>query len=327
MSGLASAGLRFAYRLVSRFYLRNPHMSDWLHERYQRLGTFCKLAANLAFHVARRNVTPFLLTVNLDPVNRCNLRCKTCRGYYDFPPDDEGMPYSLFTRVLRQIPASVENVNLSMYGEPLLHPQILRMVSDTARRGFRPTMFTNGTLVDGPTAKALLSSPLHALTLSMDVSEPTSLEWRGVSHARLEGVLRLLLRTKAELRSPVKVKVSLVSHPGNAALIPKFLAKWEKFVDGFKVSPFISRGKRTGLEPCSELWRGNLTVFSNGDVAPCCGDFGRQLVVGSLRDRSLWSIWTGPELRELRARHLRGDLGEPCSRCVVDSSGGLRRFR
>jgi len=314
-------------RVLARFYLGNPYMGDWITERYSTLKTYVKLIFNQLLYVFRSDLTPFLLSINIDPINRCNLKCKSCRGYFTFPPTDDGMSLDFFKQIISEIPHSVENVNLSMYSEPLLHPHIFEMIHITARAGFRPTIFTNGTLITESVAERLLKAPLDSINLSMEVDEQNSLEWRGISQKKSEEILALLLRTKKKLHSPVKIKISLVAHASNSSQLKAFIQKMKYQVDGIKVSPMIIRKKGEKKKACSELWRGNLTIFSNGDCIPCCGDFSRELNLGSLKSGTIMQIWKGTSMRKLRTLHRVRKFPPVCANCSIDKSVGLNRFK
>ncbi len=301
-------------------------MGDWIIERYASIKSYIKLIFNQILYVFRSDVVPFLLSINLDPINKCNLKCKSCRGTFNLPPNDEGMSLDFFRRIISEIPHGVENVNLSMFSEPLLHPNIFEMIKITADAGFRPTIFTNGTLITEEIADRLLKSPLDSISLSMEVDDKNSLEWRGISHKKMEQTLILLIKLKTKLRSRVKVKISLVAHQSNVSHIRPFIKKWQQFIDGFKVSPMIMR-KTGSKKPCSELWRGNLTIFSNGECIPCCGDFTRELKLGSLKSSTINQIWHGNSMKKLRRQHRSNLMPEICGICTVDENVGLGRFK
>jgi MoaA/NifB/PqqE/SkfB family radical SAM enzyme len=45
---------------------------------------------------------------------------------------------------------------------------------------------------------------------------------------------------------------------------------------------------------CAEPW-GQVTIYSDGTVAPCCNTVDRNLPVGNINKNSLTEIWNGPE--------------------------------
>lgn len=76
---------------------------------------------------------------------------------------------------------------------------------------------------------------------------------------------------------------------------------------------------RYGKAFCVAPWR-NLNIAIGGEVRPCCeikGDFGH---VGR---ESIEDIWTGPAFRDLRAKLLRDERDDRCSKCYeIEETGG-----
>lgn len=73
--------------------------------------------------------------------------------------------------------------------------------------------------------------------------------------------------------------------------------------------------KRT---PCSRLW-GGLNVQSNGNVIPCCIDFGGEVVFGNVNETPVTEIWRNEAFEEFRQLHLDGKQDEIplCRDCMV----------
>lgn len=61
-----------------------------------------------------------------------------------------------------------------------------------------------------------------------------------------------------------------------------------------------------------------LSINPDGTVITCCVDWSRRTLVGNVNQESLYDIWNGNALRELRCLHLNGKrcLNEACRNCV-----------
>jgi radical SAM protein with 4Fe4S-binding SPASM domain len=62
----------------------------------------------------------------------------------------------------------------------------------------------------------------------------------------------------------------------------------------------------------------SLNVLFNGDVIMCCGDWGRQVVVGNVKTSSLYEIWNGKAYNELRRKIVEKRYNEIqiCAKCT-----------
>ena len=85
-----------------------------------------------------------LKKVYLEITNVCNLRCDfcpgTCRPQGFLSPED----FALLAGKLRP---HTEYLYLHLMGEPLLHPQLPRLLDIAAELGFQVNLTTNGTLL------------------------------------------------------------------------------------------------------------------------------------------------------------------------------------
>lgn len=92
------------------------------------------------------------LSVHVDLTNTCNARCVTCWDHSPLletprSPEWKGrrLPWTAFEALVDQLRAfgSVRHVVLSGMGEPLTHPDAVRMLRLCAAQGWRITLMTN----------------------------------------------------------------------------------------------------------------------------------------------------------------------------------------
>ena len=74
--------------------------------------------------------------------------------------------------------------------------------------------------------------------------------------------------------------------------------------------------KRDTVRVCPYLFY-SLCVNSDGTVSACLMDWNHQLLIGDLKCQSLWEIWNGQRLREMRENHLMLQRGtyHTCRNC------------
>jgi len=106
---------------------------------------------------------------HLIPIRRCNLSCAYCNEFDDFskPVPTEVM----FTRVDRLAALGTTIITLSG-GEPLLHPELEKIIRRIRRHGILAGMITNGYLLTPQRIDWLNRAGLDHLQISIDNVQP-----------------------------------------------------------------------------------------------------------------------------------------------------------
>jgi MoaA/NifB/PqqE/SkfB family radical SAM enzyme len=312
--------MRSAFWMASRILYSSPAHADWAFEKIQRPVTSLRILRNIAGYYLRSTTPPTPFSAVIEPVFGCNLRCKTCWGGLDLagkrPPL---MPYELYESAIRQMPRSVESVTFSMLGEPLLHPQLGDMIQLARDSGFRTILFTNGILLRDEQAQMLARAPLDVLNISVETSAEQSRSMRGADLDEIRENARAFAAIKS---AGTEIKLSIVAHAGNIADIPHVLDTWKGIAHHLKVSPRMNMDEPGPPRVCMEPWRGNINIFTDGTVSPCCLDAFVDLSIGNLNTEPLADILKGEAWRELLRSTLAGNAPERCSRCSEFSDVG-----
>lgn len=261
-------------------------------------------------------------SVQIEPTLHCNLDCITCcrskssrkAGNMDFP---------LFVKIIDDASRiGVKRILLFLFGEPLMHPEIVEMIRYIKSKGLAFHLTTNGVLLNNEMGKAILRSGVTSadyvtfsiLGFSGKVHE---MVMKGVDHARVvENVLDFVEnRKKLAINGPV-IETVFYSIPQNEHELAPFLDYWGHIVDhaidgGKAVQAFIEQGvpiaprKRT----CVQLWE-RMAVHWNGDVAMCGEDVNGDWIVGNLREQSIGEVWRGEYLSRIKKIHKQGMFGK-----------------
>jgi MoaA/NifB/PqqE/SkfB family radical SAM enzyme len=116
-----------------------------------------------------------LAKVYIEPTNRCNLNCRTCMRH-DWDETLGLMERSTFQRIAGELKnfTPAPSVFFGGLGEPLMHPDIMDMVS--AAKAFSPwvELITNGTLLSPALSNSLMDAGLDMLWVSLDGATPES---------------------------------------------------------------------------------------------------------------------------------------------------------
>lgn len=111
-----------------------------------------------------------LAKVYIEPTNQCNLDCQMCirRAWRKVPIGL--MEWETFEKVIEGLSClpGPPTVFFGGYGEPLLHPKIVHMISRAKELGCRVEIVTNGTLLDTSMTAGLMRAGLDMLWVSLD---------------------------------------------------------------------------------------------------------------------------------------------------------------
>lgn len=113
--------------------------------------------------------TDHIVQAHIVPIRRCNLDCGYCNEYDDFSPP---VPLEkMYSRVdsLGRLGATLITIS---GGEPLMHPDIEKIISRIRANGAIAGMITNGFLLSKAKIEALNAAGLDHLQISIDNVRP-----------------------------------------------------------------------------------------------------------------------------------------------------------
>jgi MoaA/NifB/PqqE/SkfB family radical SAM enzyme len=138
-----------------------------------------------------------LKRVYVEITNKCNLNCSTCmRNVWDV--DYGYISDQVFERILSGFDERAEKPEIFIggYGEPLFHPNVLRLIEQAKKRGYRVSLITNGILLTEDVARKLIALRLDMLWVSLDGASAEC-----YADVRLGDMLPVVLKNLAYLRS------------------------------------------------------------------------------------------------------------------------------
>jgi len=271
-----------------------------------------------------RAFPPYLM---YDVINVCNARCVHCpqssiADRPDFKP--KRLSWAVFEKTITEAAKykSVEIVRFTGDGEPLMHPDIFRMVARARELGLpKVNLTTNGSLLSGKKLESLLKANPHVVDMSLDALYPeTFARVRvGLDFEVVKANLMELLKLRPK---EMKVIVSLVRQPGMEQEALEFEQFWKDKVNfvairglhsnlGLSAAPGVSR--ELARWPCPHLWQ-RLVVDYRGHIRYCPVDWEDRTSMGSAEELSLFEVWQGEKLNELRANHVCGSYSK-CGAC------------
>ena len=262
----------------------------------------------------------------LEITNCCNLSCSFCHGTERakrFMSRDE------FNTLTDKLSGRIDYLYFHLLGEPLLHPELIDFILIAKRKGFKPVITTNGTLLKAKGAE-LLESGLYKISISLHSAEansafasPEYIESCAEFgfHAADKGIITVLrLWNGGGLDSENSRIISLLKD--------MFSGEWSETRSGFKLRDkvFLEFGRKfewpdLSLPELGESFfcyglRDQVGILVDGTVVPCCLDAEGDIPLGNLFEESLEDILSSKRAQNIYNSFSGHTAAEAlCKRC------------
>lgn len=279
-----------------------------------------------------------LKKIYIEITNQCNLSCSFClrskRPKLSMRPED-------FAGIIGQIKAFTSHIALHVLGEPLLHPDLGRLLADCRRHGLAVNLTTNGTLLPQQQPLLLASPALRQINISLHSTHemkagPSLPEY-------LAGIFGFIERARAVRPIYISLRLWNLDESNAAASLQNdpLLRKIEEFFNlpiqladaltpghGIPLAPnvFLSQNARFAWPhaPVPELGstgfcrglRDHVAILVDGTVVPCCLDAEADIKLGNILEQPFSEILSTPRAAALYEGFSQRRLVEPlCRRC------------
>ena len=269
--------------------------------------------------------------LQIEPTSICNYRCVFCYQTDNvFNKRSQGymghMNFDTFKLIVDQAEGNIEFISLASRGEPLLCPDIKKMLSYTKDKFLNLKINTNASMLDEKMSYAILESGVKTLVFSADAANS-----KLYSELRVNGKLEKIVKNiekfqeirSKHFNSKIITRISGVKVKKEQK-IEKMNKFWGNLVDQVAFVDYVPwenvyQSKKINIEkPCSDLWR-RMFVWWNGDTNPCDVDYKSKLMVGSIKDKNINELWNSESYVFLRNKHSMKKRKQisPCNRCNV----------
>ncbi len=259
----------------------------------------------------------------IEPIRSCNLRCPSCPIGSDKAKNFAKLNIRDYKKIIDKIYATVDDLSLFNYGEPLLHKDIDKMINYAKKKCIKKVkIHTNGILLTKKTSRKIINSGLDCLSISIDGASKESYDqYRiGGNFDALVGNIINFLDLRKELKSTkplVRVQFIVMRH--NEHEIDAFYKMFKKIgVDEIRYKTFNAHmdggSSKINIELlplnkkytrysdknaknisgkfkktiCNWPWE-HIVINSNGDIAPCCYDYNAEYKLGNIFDNNWWN--------------------------------------
>src|SRR5678816_3272058 len=117
------------------------------------------------------------LLAHIIPMRRCNLACTYCNEYDDFSPP---VPTDEMLRRIDLLAGLKTSIVTISGGEPLMHPEIEKIIQRIRHHGMIAGMITNGYLLTPKKIFALNEAGLEHLQISIDNVQPDEVSMKSL---------------------------------------------------------------------------------------------------------------------------------------------------
>lgn len=329
--------------------LKERVLDDVLRGNFSKPAHF--LTANFKYRILGY---PYVALIEVG--NYCNLRCPTCPTPANkISRKRELMTLENFKKVIDNIKDSIHIVLLYFTNEPLLNPEIVRMVEYAHKSNLDIEISTNAVLLNKEKADGLLKAGLDRIILDLDGSTKESYEQFRVG-AKFEQVLENITyfcrqKQLLKLRKPF-IELQFVLNKLNQNEVPEIrkIAQDLK-VDHLRIASFslgehaYSKEERKKLIeqffPDSARYQGkirykkegdelkvknspkkcplvksHLVILVDGGAAMCCYDFNGRYLYGNVFERKLRDIWSSKSAKNMRASAMERKY-PLCKTCAI----------
>jgi radical SAM protein with 4Fe4S-binding SPASM domain len=250
------------------------------------------------------------------------------------------MPYAKFKEIIDKIGDSLFFVGLWNYGEPLLNPELSRMIAYCSKKGIVTVLSTNGILLDRAKSLDLFAAGLKYLIICVDgITEDVYREYRNTAKlAEVENNVRQACILKQEKKSKFPIlELQFIVMKGNEHQVDGFFPlayswgldratlKKVSTLKSFKLAnDFLPQNdqylldcyKDTGLRKgfCSIPWQ-TLVINADGGVIPCCSDYFSIEKMGNIFIEDISKIWNNRYIDFRRRIKQNINSSDICSYC------------
>ncbi len=280
--------------------------------------------------------------VYLEISNICNLQCSFC---HETGIKKEIMNLVEFENILQQVVPFTEKIYLHLLGEPLAHPQFLKILDICKKHKAKIDLTTNGVLIDRYKNDLINSESIRQINFSLHVFKDN------FSDKDIEPYLLPIfefVKSAHENRPELYTNFRLWNQDSNDSDNEDIFTRIESY---FKIT--INRNIEVGAIKSKKLWNrlylnidsrfewpsfslpnkgtqgrcygtvDHIGIHASGSVVPCCLDKNATIVLGNVKEELLEDILNGDRFTSMRDGFINGVVVEKlCQHCSFKNRFG-----
>lgn len=269
--------------------------------------------------------------ISIEVSSLCNLRCTHCppqmEQYKDHVRDHSNIDFNLFNKLMDEIDQHGQRqIALHKDGEPLLHPNIIEILSRVNKYTHHNVyLTTNGHLLGDDIIHSILQNKIDVINISLGAaSKEFYYKVRGRGFDKVIANIKNLLTSINKSNWKPKVIIQIINLKEYEEMNEEIIA-FKKYWNNYDVEISVwdkltwSTFETINFSyryPCYSLWN-SFNINSNGMVTACCMDWKQDLIIGNSDNKSIEEVWKDKALFKLREKHVRGqeESIDACIKC------------
>ncbi|MCI8881316.1 MAG: radical SAM protein [Clostridiaceae bacterium] len=290
--------------------------------------------------------TPFLLGIFLGDI--CNFKCKYCIQSADEDTEEKKLlvrnflEWDTFLKIAdsaKQFPKKLKTVLLTSIGEPLLHPELISMLTYMHQIDLADAyeIITNASVLTPELGRKLVDAGLTRLCVSLQGL--TAQKYKEVCGVEIDyrEFYDNLKSFYEYSRGKCKVHVKTVDISLESGEDKRFMEMYKPICDTIYIdkiapvfkgvdysdmlqdaNPYTEDQYRKHARVCCSSIFYTLYTLADGRIAPCC-DHPQPLTYGSIHDISLAEAWNSDRRKHFLLQHLSHRRCENgiCAQCAA----------
>ena len=269
----------------------------------------------------------------IDPSSACNFKCKFCMNHKIKSPGI--MDFELYKSIidgLQQFKKPVKVIRLYGFGEPLVNDDFCRMVeyAKASDRVLSVDTTTNGSLIDRDYADRLIDSGIDRINISIEgVNAKQYKEFTGrtIDFEKFVENLAYLYSIRGNAIIFMKICGDYLSEDDKARFYDIFDSIsdgcdiehtancwYDCDIEGVNQNVGIYGQPLDDINVCPYVFY-SLQIQHSGAVSLCFLDWDKQLLIGDVRESSIYDIFHGETLKTIQKNMLKGQKPDICKKC------------
>jgi len=265
--------------------------------------------------------------VDIEISTVCNMTCPMCYTQtekFKRQVKKDFMPFGLFKKIADECSKyGVFSVRLSLRGEPAIHPDFIKMIeyirNNTRIREI--SFLTNMLALNTEMMENIVRLKVDWVTLSIDGLGQTYENIR--KPAKFDDVVSKVrkfneIKSRMNSRKPA-LKVQSI-WPAIEKDFNEYIRTFKPYVDLVSSNPLSDNFNKIEYRyldsfSCPVLYQ-RMVVTPGGEAILCCNDDYSQVIIGNAGEQSLFDIWHGDKMLQVRQLHkqVSGYKALPCCR-------------
>ncbi len=258
-------------------------------------------------------VAKWPLLVDIETSSVCNLKCPMCYTITEEFKEKvhaKLMDEELFYKIIDEIGGNVPAIRLSLRGEPTLHPHLIEFIKYAKQKGIKEVSFlSNGSRFTDEFIRNLIEAGVDWITVSIDgtgeqynsIRKPLQFEETFQKIKRFSEI-----KKEMGVHRPV-IKIQGI-WPALKHNVEEYYNMFEPITDSIAFNPlidYLDNDENIVYDDtfsCPQLYQ-RIIIAADGQVLMCSNDEENMNVIGDANIESVYDIWHGEKLQEMREKH------------------------